>query len=93
MKLIKKISSTPLDIIAKVINSWNSGDDKTKNAPSINIVESALADKVDKVTGKALSTNDYTNADKSQVEATEYNTFGTVVDLSGYNWQNSSFIV
>ena len=92
MNWIKKIASTPLDAIARVINSWNSGDDKTKNAPSIQIVETALSslddDKVDKVMGMGLSANDFTDAYKTQVEASEYNTFGTEVDLDGYDWQN-----
>lgn len=44
MKLIKKIAQTPLDAIAKVINSWTSGDDKTKNAPSIQLVSDKFAE-------------------------------------------------
>lgn len=47
MKLIKKIAQTPLDAIAKVINSWASGDDKTKNAPSIKLV----SDKFESIEG------------------------------------------
>lgn len=39
IKWLKKVTSTPLDTIAKVINSFTSGDDKTKNAPSIKIVD------------------------------------------------------
>lgn len=67
MKWIKKVASTPLDTIAKVINSLVSGDDKTTNAPSIKAVTDALAAKVDKITGKGLSANDYTDADKAIV--------------------------
>ena len=42
MKWIKKVAVTPLEAIAKVIDSFNSGADKTTNAPSIRIVENAL---------------------------------------------------
>ena len=34
MKWIKKIAETPLEAIAKVIDSFSSGSDKTTNAPS-----------------------------------------------------------
>ena len=45
-----------------------------------------LNDKVDKVNGKALSTNDYTNADKAKVDAIPTNPkyTDTTYDLSGY---------
>ena len=42
MKWIKKVAETPLEAIAKVIDSFNTGADKTTNAPSINVVETAL---------------------------------------------------
>ena len=42
---LKKIASTPLDIVAKVIDSLTSGADSTTNAPSIRAVNSALSDK------------------------------------------------
>ena len=42
MKWIKKVAVTPLEAIAKVIDSFSSGADKTTNAPSIRIVENAL---------------------------------------------------
>lgn len=42
MKWIKKIAETPLEAIAKVIDSFTSGADKTTNAPSIRLVEESL---------------------------------------------------
>lgn len=42
MKWIKKIASTPLETIARVINSLDSGADATTNAPSIKAVNDAL---------------------------------------------------
>ena len=40
MRAIKKVEVTPIDQnIGKIINSFNTTDDKTKNAPSINAVE------------------------------------------------------
>lgn len=45
MKWIKKVAETPLEAIAKVIDSFSSGSDKTTNAPSIRVVEDALSSK------------------------------------------------
>ena len=42
MKWIKKVASTPLEAIARVINSLDSGADATTNAPSIKAVNDAL---------------------------------------------------
>lgn len=54
MTKIKKVEVVPLDInYGKIINSFNTQDDKTQNAPSINIVETAL-------NTKANSNNVYT---------------------------------
>lgn len=39
MKTIKKVAATPIDERAKVINSFDTTDDKTKNAPSLNAIE------------------------------------------------------
>lgn len=49
-------------------------------------VRKKYADKVDKVVGKQLSTNDYTNADKKKVDAIPDNPkyTDTTYDLSGY---------
>jgi len=46
-------------------------------------VSTSLATKVDKVTGKVLSTNDYTNAEKTKLAAITGNNTGDQ-DLSGY---------
>lgn len=45
---------------------WVTGDKVT--SAKLNKIENGIADKVDKVSGKALSTNDYTNADKKKVD-------------------------
>ena len=42
MKWIKKIAQTPLDTLAKVIDSLSSGDNPQTNAPSINAVNGAI---------------------------------------------------
>ena len=43
MTKIKKVEVVPLDInYGKIIDSFNTSDNKTQNAPSINIVETAL---------------------------------------------------
>lgn len=45
MKAIKKVEVVPLDYNeGKIINSWNTTDDKTKNAPSMKIVEDKIVD-------------------------------------------------
>ena len=48
----------------------------------INDVETALTTKVDKVTGKGLSTNDYTTAEKNKLNGIETGANKTVVDAS-----------
>ena len=42
---IKKVAATPLNAVAQVIDSFNTGDDKTTNAPSLRIVKNALDNK------------------------------------------------
>lgn len=45
MKWIKKVQVVPLDYNeGKIIDSFNTSDDKTKNAPSINAVEGKLSE-------------------------------------------------
>lgn len=59
MKWIKKVAVTPLEAIAKVIDSFSSGADKTTNAPSIRIVENALNTKAsnDDLTAATMELN------------------------------------
>lgn len=45
MKWIKKVGATPLDVIAKVIDSLNEQTNERTNAPSIRAVREGLADK------------------------------------------------
>lgn len=56
-------------------------------------VRKKYADKVDKVVGKQLSTNDYTNEDKKKVDAIPDNPkyTDTVPDLSGYATKNELY--
>ncbi len=63
MKWIKKVAETPLEAIAKVIDSFSSGADKRTNAPSIRVVEDAINDKA--------STGDLMTLEESVTEALE----------------------
>lgn len=48
MKTIKKVEVVPLDVnYGKIINSFSTTDDKTKNAPSINAVENYVQNEID----------------------------------------------
>ena len=69
-----------------------SADDFIKNKPTIpdvsnfytkTQVDTALGNKVDKVTGKGLSANDYTNADKAIVDAVTTNLSNKVDKVTG----------
>lgn len=58
MKAIKKVEVVPLDVnYGKIIDSFNTTDDKTKNAPSLNAVENyvtqTISDKIVVLTGTA----------------------------------------
>lgn len=79
-----------------VQSDWNqtntSADDFIKNKPTIpdvsnfytkTQVDTALGNKVDKVTGKGLSANDYTNADKAIVDAVTTNLSNKVDKVTG----------
>lgn len=47
MKLIKKVSSVPLsDVGGHIIDSFNTSDDHTTNAPSLNAVETTFKPKI-----------------------------------------------
>jgi hypothetical protein len=59
-------SVTGAQILGNVI-SQTITDGDTTHSPSSNVVFDSLALKVDKVTGKGLSTEDYTTAEKSKV--------------------------
>lgn len=71
MKWIKKVASTPLETIARVIDSLDSGADATTNAPSIHAVNDALELKAttnELLTTKAsLEADIATKADKSSM--------------------------
>ena len=63
-------------------------DSTSTNPQSGAAISEAIADKVDKVTGKGLSTNDYTNADKSKLDNIESGAQANV--QSDWNQSDSS---
>lgn len=73
MKWIKKVAETPLEAIAKVIDSFTSGADKVTNAPSIRAVEDALDGKAsagDLMTlAEELNAEMATKATKAELES------------------------
>lgn len=68
-----------LDYIAR--NGGGGGGDVTKEYVDTAIAN-AVADKVDKVEGKGLSTNDYTNADKALVQGSPITTTSTTSPIT-----------
>lgn len=52
-------------------------------------IDTALADKVDKVAGKGLSTNDFTNADKTKLDGIDMSTKQDVLSTAQLNAVNS----
>ena len=71
---------------------WVTGDKVT--SAKLNKIENGIADKVDKVSGKALSTNDYTNADKKKVDdisiSSPTNGQALVYNSSTQKWENKT---
>lgn len=49
------------------------------------VIYTALSNKVDKVSGKGLSTNDFTTAYKNKVDYSSFNTIGSTVNLRNYS--------
>lgn len=69
MFCIKKVSATPLPKNeGKIIDSFNTQDDKRKNAPSLHAVQEKLDDKVD---GQFLVRNYYSKTDIDEVLTSE----------------------
>lgn len=60
-----------LEEVANKKTSW-SNPTSNSNYPSEKLVKDSLDNKVDKVSGKGLSTNDYSNADKEKVDNITY---------------------
>lgn len=54
-------------------------------AVQLSDMEEALAEKVDKVTGKGLSTNDFTNEDKAKIVEVENSTL--TITLKDFDWE------
>lgn len=75
--ILKKAQSdySKAEIDAKMSSKANAEDVYSKSA-----VDTALDNKVDKVSGKGLSTNDYTTADKEKLAGIEAQANKTVVD-------------
>lgn len=59
---------------------WAKGDKVTSE--KLNKIEQGIVDKVDKETGKTLSTNDFTNAYKTKLEGIEANANKTKIDAT-----------
>lgn len=59
---------------------WAKGDKVTSE--KLNKIEQGIVDKVDKETGKTLSTNDFTNAYKTKLEDIEANADKTTIDAT-----------
>ena len=67
-----ELLSMPYALHAKTVENLsgiNTGDQDLSGLATISSVNSSLATKVDKVNGKALSTNDYTTVEKSKLAA------------------------
>lgn len=77
--ILKKAESdySRTEIDAKMSSKANAEDVYSKSA-----VDTALDNKVDKVSGKGLSTNDYTTADKEKLAGIEAQANKTVVDVA-----------
>lgn len=56
--------------ISNKVSSWSTTTTDT-HYPSEKLVKSSLDNKVDKVSGKVLSTNDFTNMDKTKLDSVE----------------------
>lgn len=63
------------------------GTQASKNAEDIQILNGNLANKVDKVNGKGLSTNDYTTAEKTKLAGIAEGANKTIVDAT---WKTNS---
>ena len=95
------LTDKPTIPAAQVNADWNatSGVAQILNKPTAytkNEIDTLLADKVDKATGKGLSTNDYTNADKAKLDGLDTGiakagTFTTAANQ--YVYTNQSFTV
>ena len=80
-----ELLSMPYALHAKTVENLsgiNTGDQDLSGLATISSVNSSLATKVDKVNGKALSTNDYTTVEKSKLAAITGTNTGDQ-DLSG----------
>ena len=69
------------DAISTIVTSWEQTLSDSK-VPSEKLTKNTLDTKVDKVTGKGLSTEDYTTAEKTKLAGVESEANKTVVDSS-----------
>lgn len=69
------ISNTAIHVTASDKTAWNA-------KAEVSYVDNGLADKVDKIDGKGLSTNDYTTAEKTKLAGIAAGANKTVVDSS-----------
>lgn len=77
-----ELVSTPLEETSNKVTSWSSTTTDT-NYPSEKLVKNSLDNKVDKETGKGLSTNDYTTAEQTKLAGIA--TGATKVEASSTN--------
>lgn len=73
-------SGKAVDVTVPTKTSDLNNDSNFVNQSTMN---SALAEKVDKVTGKGLSTNDYTTTEKNKLSAIEAGATKNVIYISG----------
>lgn len=85
------VDLTPYELLSNKVTSWSSTTNDTRY-PSEKLVKDSLDDKVDKVTDKGLSTNDYTTTEKSKlagltvnIPVEEWNTATKTLALSDAN--------
>ena len=69
------------DAISAIVTSWEQTLSDSK-VPSEKLTKDTLDTKVDKITGKGLSTEDYTTAEKTKLAGVEEEANKTVVDSS-----------
>ena len=92
MKWIKKVAATPLDAVAKVIDSF-SALDKINNAPSIRAVEDALDTKADS-NDFILAVEDLTADLATKATKTELQTeVGALTDLINTKADKASMFI
>lgn len=76
---------------SNVFSVKNGGISTAKLDSTLQTAIGSIGDKVDKVTGKGLSTNDFTNAYKSQLDSLDTNLGGKVDKVTGKGLSTNDF--